>query len=56
MNIKGFNLIWAVFLSISLAANNAVSVETPFEMEQRLSKMSVPELVAQAKELQLEAL
>ena len=55
MNIKGFNVIWAVFLSISLAANNAVSVETPFEMEQRLSKMSVPELVAQAKELQLEA-
>ena len=55
MNIKGFNVIWALFLSISLAANNAVSLETPYEMEQRLNKMSVPELVAQAKELQLEA-
>ena len=55
MNIKGLNVFWAVLLSVSLAANNSVAYETPYEMEQRLNNMSVSELVAQHKELKIEA-
>ena len=55
MNIKGLNVFWAVFLSISLAANTGVTYETPYEMEQRLNNMTVSELVAQHKELKIEA-
>lgn len=49
MKIKGLNIFWTVFLSAALAANTNVVVETPYEMEQRLKNMSVPELVDQAK-------
>ena len=55
MNIKGLNVFWAIFLSISLAANTSVTYETPYEMEQRLNNMTVSELVAQHKELKIEA-
>ena len=55
MDIKGIKVILAVFLSVSLAANNNVAFETTLEMEERLANMTVPELVAQAKDLKREA-
>ena len=54
MKIKGLNVFWATFLSVSLAANTNGVIETTDDIEQRLSNMSVPELVDQAKGLMSE--
>ena len=56
IKMKGFKSFWALLLSFVFATTNAYAVETQYEMEERLSKMNVSELVAQAKELKQEAL
>ena len=55
IKMKGFKSFWALLLSFVFATTNAYAVETQYEMEERLSKMNVSELVAQAKELKQEA-
>ena len=56
IKMKGLKSFWALLLSFVFATTNAYAVETQYEMEERLSKMNVSELVAQAKELKQEAL
>ena len=56
IKMKGFKSFWALLLSFVFATTNVYAVETQYEMEERLSKMNVSELVAQAKELKQEAL
>ena len=47
--MKGFKSFWALLLSFVFATTNVYAVETQYEMEERLSKMNVSELVAQKK-------
>ena len=56
IKMKGFKSFWALLLSFVFATTNVYAVETQYEMEERLSKMNVSELVAQAKKLNQEAL
>ena len=56
IKMKDLKSFWALLLSFVFATTNIYAVETEYEMEQRLSKMNVSELVTQAKELKKEAL
>lgn len=54
MKIQRLKVFWALFISFSLASSNLYANETAYEMEQRLQKLSVPELVDRSKELKEE--
>ena len=54
MKIKGLNVFWAVFLSVSLIVNANGEIETISDIEQRLNNMTILELVDQAKGLKSE--